>query len=110
MKRQEFIEKYAPNYRELKAEQKKECDNIVACSMSKNGMNPDGFFASGLMQKFEDDMFELALTNYTKTICKEQREECVRKFLRTPAREPFDAELAKKECAAILNAPQPKID
>ena len=47
-------------------EQNEECETIVACSSSENGMNPDAACAQGLMLKCEEDLFEEALVNFAK--------------------------------------------
>lgn len=47
-------------------EQNEECETIVACSSSENGMNPDAACAQGLMLKREEDLFEEALVNFAK--------------------------------------------
>lgn len=47
-------------------EQNEECETIVACPSSENGMNPDAACAQGLMLKCEEDLFEEALVNFAK--------------------------------------------
>lgn len=47
-------------------EQNEECETIVACSSSENGMNPDAACAQGLMLKCEESLFEEALVNFAK--------------------------------------------
>lgn len=54
------------DYDEVIKEQNEECESIVACSSSENGMNPDAFAAQGLMLKCEEDLFEEALVNFAK--------------------------------------------
>lgn len=58
------------DYDEVIKEQSEECESIVACSSSENGMNPDVYAAQGLMMKCEEDLFEEALVNFAKIIIK----------------------------------------
>lgn len=64
-----FCRHYCENdYDEIVREQTKECEDMVACSCSENGINPDAACAKGLMMKCEEELFEEALYNFSRII------------------------------------------
>lgn len=69
----EFLKCFVPKYEESYKEQEQECESIVSCSCSENGMNPDALAAQGLMMKFEEDCLFESLKNYSKEIIKEYK-------------------------------------
>lgn len=56
------------DYDEVIKEQSVECEDMVACSSSDNGMNLDVFVAQGLMLKCQEELFEEALVNFAKVV------------------------------------------
>lgn len=63
-----FCRHWCTNYDEVMKEQTEECESIVACSSSENGMNPDALAAQGLMMKCEEELFEEALENFANIV------------------------------------------
>ena len=68
LNQESFCRHWCNDYDKVMKEQTEECDCIVACSSSENGMNPDAFAAQGLMMKTEEELFEEALKNFAKSV------------------------------------------
>lgn len=66
-----FLETFVPDYEKQYKEQEEECESIVFCSCSINGMNPDALAAQGLMLKFEEDSLFETLKNYSEFMVEE---------------------------------------
>ena len=64
LNQENFCRHWCNDYDKVMKEQTEECECIVACSSSENGMNPDVFVAQGLMMKTEEELFEEALVNF----------------------------------------------
>lgn len=68
LNQESFCRHWCNDYDKVMKEQTEECECIVACSSSENGMNPDAFAAQGLMMKTEEELFEEALVNFGRVI------------------------------------------